>query len=96
MSKEERLSRANEMLEAIASCGRRFFHYEERVSRFSVDARGRIWLTDKYTQKVIYTHYSGSWRGFSDGGTLRALIERLRDFIATGKQLPPPHIRPVA
>lgn len=88
MNKPERAAIANEMLVAIASCGRRFFAHKDRVSRFELDHRGRIWLIDKYTEKRIYTHYEGQWRGFSDGGTLHALIERLRDFIASGKPLP--------
>jgi hypothetical protein len=89
MTKEERLANANEMLRAIASCGRKFFAHEDRVSRFEVDQRGRVWFIDKWTQKRIYTHYRYDWRGFSEGGTLRALVERLRDFITQGKQLPP-------
>lgn len=88
MTKQERAFIANQMLIAIASCGRRFFAHKGRVSQFDVDHRGRVWLIDKYTQRRIYTHYKYHWRGFSDGGTLRALIERLRDFIATGRTLP--------
>lgn len=88
MNKAQRLEAANNMLKAIASCGRKFFAYQDRVSQFEVDARGRVWLIDKYTQKRIYTHYRYQWRGFSEGGTLRALIERLRDFITQGKPLP--------
>ena len=86
--KEERTKIANEMLNAIASCGRRFFAHDGRVSRFELDERGRIWFVDKYTQKRIYTHYRYEWLGFSDGGTLRSLVLRLRDFIATGARLP--------
>lgn len=88
LTKRERAEIANKMLSAIASCGRKFFAYEDRVSRFEIDERGRVWLIDKYTQKRIYVAYSGRWRGFSDGGTLRALIERLRDYITIGALLP--------
>lgn len=89
MDKAQRLEAANNMLKAIASCGRKFFAYQDRVSQFEVDERGRVWLIDKYTQKRIYTHYEGRWRGFSDGGTLHGVIVRLRDFITQGKPLPP-------
>lgn len=88
LTKYERVETANKMLIAIASCGRKFFAHEDRVSQFEIDHRGRIWFTDKYTKKRIYVQYKGNWRGFSDGGTLRALVERLRDFITQGKALP--------
>lgn len=87
-TKQNRVEMANETLCAIASCGRKFFAHDGRVSRFELDHRGRVWFIDKYTQKRIYTHYRYEWIGFSEGGTLRALVERLRDFIATGRQLP--------
>lgn len=89
MTKEERLAKANQMIRAIASCGRKFFAYQDRVSRFDVDGRGRVWFIDKYTQKRIYTHYAGQWRGFSDGGTLHGVAVALREFIIHGKQLRP-------
>lgn len=88
LTKYERLETANKMLTTIASCGRKFFAHEDRVSQFDIDHRGRVWFTDKYTRKRIYVQYKGNWRGFSDGGTLRALVERLRDFITQGKALP--------
>lgn len=84
----ERLEAANELLRVIASCGRKFFAYGDRVSRFEVDGRGRIWFIDKYTQKRIYVQYKGEWKAFSDGGTLRRLIEHLRDFITHGNRIP--------
>jgi hypothetical protein len=88
LTKYERLETANKMLIAIASCGRKFFAHENRVSQFDIDHRGRVWFIDKYTKKRIYVQYKGQWRGFSDGGTLRALVERLRDFITQGTLLP--------
>lgn len=86
MSKHERAERANRLIEVIASCGRRFFHYQGAVACFEVDHRGRVWLHDEYSKRRIYTHCNtGRWRGFTHGGTLRGLIERLRDFIRTGE-----------
>jgi hypothetical protein len=57
-----------------------------------MDSRGRIWFVDKYTLKRIYTHdTSGKWRGFSEGGTLRALVIALRDYIRHGTLIPTCH-----
>ncbi len=82
--KRLRVNRVNEFISVIASCGRRFFSYQERVSSFEVDDKGRLWFLDAYSQTRIYTHNSGKWRGFTNGGTLRTLIEDLRDYIRTG------------
>ena len=80
------------MLAAIACCGRQFFRNADDnfVSRFELDARGRVWLIDHYSKRRIYTHDErGRWRGFSNGGTLRALICDLRDYITKGAHLHP-------
>lgn len=84
-AKLARSEQANLFLKAIAECGRRFFFHRDHVSRFEVDARGRIWFVDSYQDARIYTHYEGEWRGFSEGGTLRSLVTHLRDFIRTGE-----------
>jgi hypothetical protein len=92
-SKTYRLAVANTVIQIIAAYGRGFFHQgprsEEksdipRTSHFWVGRRGEVWFRDKHTQKDIYTSYQGRWRGFSEGGTLRALVEALRDYIRTG------------
>ena len=74
------------MIEAIAGCGRRFFFHNGVISGFSVDHAGKVWFVDSYSGRRVYTHDKGPWRGFTNGGTLRTLIERLRDFIRTGEQ----------
>jgi hypothetical protein len=84
VTKADRAALANAFIEAIASCGRKFFFHNGRASRFEVDARGRVWFIDAYSEHRIYTHYGYRWRGFSEGGTLRSLVEKLRDFIRTG------------
>jgi hypothetical protein len=89
-----RMKQMNYLLKVISRTGRRFFYHNpgdgpERVSQFSFDGRGRLWLTDKYTEKRIYTAYPGPWKYFSDGGTLRDLIRHMRIFIMTGKQVDP-------
>lgn len=85
--REARVKRANEFIEVIASCGRKFFRYEDRVAKFYLDERGRLWFEDAYSQKSIYVCYKYDWRGFSDGGTLRSLIQSLRDYIRVGEPL---------
>lgn len=84
-TKAERAEQANRFLAAIAGCGRKFFAHNGRVSRFEVDGRGRIWFVDAYREAKIYTACKWSrWRGFSEGGTLRALVLQLCDFIRSG------------
>ena len=84
--KRMRANRANQFISVIASCGRRFFHYEARVSSFEVDDQGRIWFVDAYSQMRIYTHNRYKWKGFTNGGTIRTLVEDLRDYIRTGER----------
>ena len=83
--KRERMKKANELIRVIAYCGRGFFHHKGLVSKFVIDKHGHIWFVDAGTEKQIYTHYTnGRWRGFSEGGTLRDVVIRLRYFIQTG------------
>ncbi|MEW6212535.1 MAG: hypothetical protein AB1631_29690 [Acidobacteriota bacterium] len=88
MTKAERLANANKLIEVIATCGRRFFHHDERVAKLEMDSRGRIWFIDSYSQKRIYTHYeNGRWRGFTHGGSLRSLVITLRRYIVEGRTI---------
>ena len=82
--RRERAKKANQFIEVIASCGRRFFNYGV-ASHFIVDDRGRIWFWDGYSEKKIYTHHEGHWRGFTGGGTLRTLIQHLKTYIQSGE-----------
>jgi predicted RNA-binding Zn ribbon-like protein len=80
--KAERTRKANDLILTIANYGRKFFQHNGRISRFELDARGRIWFIDAYRESRIYTHYAhGHWRGFSEGGTLRDLVIALRKHI---------------
>lgn len=88
-TKQERAAQASRFLKAIAGCGRKFFAHNGRVSRFEVDGRGHVWFIDAYRPARIYTQCKWSkWRGFSEGGTLRALVLKLCDYIRTGEAQP--------
>lgn len=89
ISKAERLDVANAVIAAIAKHGRRFFWSERhhRVSRFEFGARGRLTLVDKHTGYAVYVMKNGPWRSFSEGGTLRRLIEALARYIREGERI---------
>jgi hypothetical protein len=92
--KKERLDHANKVICAISSHGRRFFYHEGRTASLEMDIGGKIWLLDEYSQKRVNTHKRGGWLEFSHGGTLRNIIETLRDYIMAGDPLPGAWIGP--
>jgi hypothetical protein len=60
------------------------------MSHFEQDHRGRIWFVDSYTDKRIFMYHPHcKWRGFTEGSTLRSLIQRLSSYIQYGWQLDP-------
>lgn len=86
--KQVRMQKANELISCISGCGRKFFFHNGKPSAFVFDSRQRVWFVDAYENKYIYTHYTmGRWRGFSEGGTLRDLVIRLRDYITKGETI---------
>lgn len=92
-NKRQRCKQVNQVIEIIGAHGRRFFFSEsnQRYAKLEVDQRGKVWLIDDYTGKRVFTHpttWGSRWKGFSHGGTLRALIERFRDYICEGKPMP--------
>ena len=94
-AKQDRVQKTNQLIQTIASCGHAFFSHQGRVSAFEIDARGRIWFVDAWRGARIYTHYTiGRWVGFTEGGTLRALVIALRDYIRTGNPIPSGHLGP--
>jgi len=86
-ARQTRLDLANAMIRIISEHGRRFFCHEGRVTRFELDARGRVWLIDAWREKRIYLAYKYWNRGFSEGGTLRALIQNLYEFIVHNAEI---------
>lgn len=84
-----RIDQANRVIEAIAEHGRKFFSLHadgrqdepNRISKFEL-VNGRLFFLDKWTQKRTYVFYRrGQWIHFSEGGTLRALVEGMADWI---------------
>jgi len=93
-TKAERLEHANQLIQVIAAHGRRFFYNDSRklTSKLLLDQRGRVWFLDDYTLKCIFTHkttWTNNWRGFSHGGTLRNLVELMREYIIKGTPIHP-------
>ena len=88
-NKLDRLKNANELIQVISKCGRRFFQHKGYVSTLELSDTGRVFFVDYYTKKRIYTHYSRRWSGFTSGGTLRRFVEALRDYITKGHLLNP-------
>ncbi len=91
MTIKDRIETANDFVKIISEHGRRFFHYEGRVGKFEV-RRGHVYWICEYKQKPIYLSYR-YWR-FHHGGTLRALVNCLADYIRGKGNLPVDHIGP--
>ena len=97
-TREQRCLVANEFIRVIARHGRQFFRHpvirnpqtvdDYRVAWFQLDGRGRLWFHDAFSEKRIYTHREGRWRGFTNGGTLLGLVKLLRDYILGRHELP--------
>lgn len=94
--KQARVELVNQFVAFVASHGRRFFRDKEtgRLAEIRLDDRGRAWWLDEYTQKSVYLHSKGRWRGFTHGGTLRDLVTGLRDFVCFGTPLKPSQLGP--
>lgn len=84
----ERIDHANELIRLIATYGRKFFEHKGFVSTLELGKNGRVFFVDYYTQRRIDTHKSGDWRGFTSGGTLRGLVEQMRDYVKKGNPIP--------
>lgn len=84
-----RLQAANLFINVIASHSHQYFRDKtsSRVAVLHLDATGKVWILDEYTQLLVNTHIDDDWDGFNHGGNLRSLVQRLRDFVVTGKTL---------
>ena len=92
IDKQARLQHANDLIKIIGSHGRRFFYNKERDVFARLELRnGRLWWIDDYRGAEVYilnTGFRRHWRGFSHGGTLRALVEDIREYITKGTRIP--------
>jgi hypothetical protein len=79
--KADRLAKANEFIWVIATHGRKFFNHQGAISRLLFDGQGRVSFWDSYSKKYIYAYANCRWNGFTNGGTMRDLITRLREYI---------------
>lgn len=86
--RKARTEHANELINVIAAHGRKFFYCKstERTAHFSL-IKNRVYFNDDYTGKAILVRQTMDWKGFSHGGTLRALVERIAEYIRTGKKI---------
>lgn len=90
----DRVGHANELIRVISDHGRRFFWNErdKRIARLELDQRGKVWWVDDYrgTRVCIekFGWYEHRWQGFSHGGTLKSLVQAMRDYIKTGDRIP--------
>jgi len=89
-NKIQRVEKANKLIKIISLYGRRFFwnKNDNAISFFKIK-KGRVYFVDHYSKKEIYLHYRYWSKGFSNGGTLRSLIDALKDWII-GKRANPP------
>lgn len=86
--RKDRLFVVNQFIKVIASCGRKYFRFEDRVAWIERDSRGLLFLHNEFNQKRIYISKYGAWKGFHHGGTLHSLVWHLVEFIKLGKKLP--------
>lgn len=94
MSKENRCTLANELIQEIATCGRRFFNYEGKKNYLNQDGfisyfklkNGRVYFVDGYIHEdILTTNYKHFQNKFSQGGTMQALILDLGEYIRSGE-----------
>lgn len=87
-----RLQRANAIIVTISNCGRHFFRQsiDGRVSKFEIAENGRLYFRDKYSDhRLPCSHTKGrAWQQhFTEGGTLKSLIEAIANYIKTGETI---------
>lgn len=94
---EARLERCNAIISVIAAHGRHFLseNSDRRdpvpnpfIAHLKVDPQGELWYVDRYSRKTILVRHQ-EWPGFSDGGTLRIIIQRLASHIVEGAPINP-------
>ena len=86
---QDRLETANAIIRVMAKYGRHFLseNSDRRelvadpfIAHFRLDAQNELWFVDRYSRKPVLVRHS-DWPGFSDGGTLRSIVQHLAAFI---------------
>lgn len=90
IERQERADKVNQLVRVIGQHGRKFFFDSRKKSyaQMIVGENGRLWWRDENTGKSIYLHYKYWGRGFSNGGTLRSLVNDLKQWVMSGQPLP--------
>ena len=90
-----RIENANQVLRVISSHGRRFFWSQthNRVSHF-IRTTTAVYYVDHWTGSIIDTATDKDWHGFTNGSTLRRLVEDLAQYIRTGEPISSEHFGP--
>lgn len=95
-----RAEKANELIRVIATHGRGFFSRRDEkgdlnIARFQISRTNRIYFIQALeNSRVNITKEPYYWRGFEDGGTLKALVQSLKEYIKTGLPLVGNHFGP--
>lgn len=78
---------ANQLLQVIASHGRRFFYSpaHDRVARLVYD--DSVYLIDAKSGVRVVLRNNGDWAGFSHGGGMRDLVRMMRDYVMKGTRI---------
>ncbi|MGC7931280.1 hypothetical protein ACP3VS_22000 [Lysinibacillus sp. VIII_CA] len=91
--KQHRLNTVNNLIRYISERGHRYFYTNSTLHESNVESvaymklkNGRLYFVDNYTKHEVPVLDNGrDWKGFSHGGTLRALVLDFAEFIRTGK-----------
>lgn len=89
MSKVQRIEDVNKAVVEIASYGRKFFYTPKtnKIACMRAGSRGHLEWVDNYTQKAVKIIVNSRWDGFSNGGTLRYLVEAFAHYVRTGEPI---------
>lgn len=80
----DRVDHINQLINLIATHGRKLFNHEGTISNMEKDKNGKIWFVDYYTRRRIYVAYKYEWAGFTSGGTMRSLVQAFYKYIKDG------------
>lgn len=89
-TRDERLAQANALIQIIAAHGRRFFFYaaQARTAHLSSRGAGQVLFHDAFSGKavkILPARLGLKPEGFTSGGTLWRLVERLAEYVDQGR-----------